>query len=99
MKFLSVIHISILIAIFSAFSSCNKKLEDKVKISLKNNHPIIEIENRNGEDISIIPETEDLGSIGYIVDGKTIWLKGLPEIKESPIPAAGFVQYNIRYQP
>lgn len=63
-------------------SSCNQSSELTVLNSGNESYASIEINNPHGSNILIASE-ENLGGIGFILDGKTNWVKGEPVISQT----------------
>ncbi len=62
--------------------SCQESGKVTVKISEVNNYPVLRINNSYGSDITIMPVSNETGSIGYETGKKIIWLSGMPDRTE-----------------
>ncbi len=54
-----------------------------ISIDTSYGYPVINIKNISGRIITIKPVSKETGSIGFEKNGNIIWLKGMPEIKNS----------------
>ncbi|MBN2103661.1 alpha-glucosidase [bacterium] len=59
-------------------------IPSKLSIQLKNNYPLIKIENPTGEPVIIRPISSGAGSIGFRKNGKIRWLTGAPDCTHAP---------------
>ncbi|MFB6341055.1 TIM-barrel domain-containing protein [Saccharicrinis sp. FJH62] len=76
------IRLSLLLALVAVSFSCKESMEREVKVSLQDEYPAFLIPNGT-HSIAIVPENELTGSIGFIKNNDTTWVKGNPEVDAS----------------
>lgn len=85
--------LSLVLAFFfivTGLSSCNRGGKTLVQTDPSTGFPTLIITNPFGDDVTLQPVSEIIGSIGFDIDGEIIWLKGEPDIKET---SGGITRY------
>jgi hypothetical protein len=67
----------LLICLFmiSGLLSCQKTGKVMVQVDSSTGFPTLIITNPFGDDVTLQPVSESVGSIGFVIDGEVIWLK------------------------
>lgn len=60
------------------FTSCSGGSGAKLALFLNHGYPEIKISGPDGQVISLVSPDDTTGSIGYVCQGRTTWIKGLP---------------------